>query len=234
MLILWLKWGKDGGFCFPSPIKSCANGMRRYGGYLGPLGQWLCYAVDSQPDGCALVAGLLYLGKPVTIVGGVCAIIITSLNRMLRRRPCPHVFIESLEGREPSVTDTNAASPIVFVIRVIRIGTTLFHHTVNLPFRRLRFTVCDMVRMIFALLGTSAAAARTIAALKVVRTNNARVATFAQAMPKGSPFTSLGKAYDGQFVKFLTRQVLKIVPLSSFSHSSIMAYKVSLDKVNYS
>lgn len=75
----------------------------------------------------ALVPRLLARGRPLAIARLVIAVVVDAFDRVIRGRLSPHVAFELFNVVEPRITDTNAATAIIFITDVFCVSAALAH-----------------------------------------------------------------------------------------------------------
>ncbi len=90
----------------------------------------------------ATVIGLFDSGRPFAVIGGVVAVYVDTLNRVLRAWLFAHVCQEVLKGSKPSVTDSDATSAVMRVATLAMISATATHRVVSAVLGRLGGAVC--------------------------------------------------------------------------------------------
>jgi hypothetical protein len=107
---------------------------------LGSLGQ--CHRLSEHRDVTvgSGIGRLLPLRRPIAIIGGVRAVVVATLQRLVRRTRS-HVSVEVLEAIAPPLTDRDAAPTVAVVVRPLGLMAATPHVRPNPVLGRLRHSV---------------------------------------------------------------------------------------------
>lgn len=139
-----LRWNCERPFVAPAAFLAPVN---RVGGDTGsprPLGTAERKVTQCELDAFPRVPHLLGLACPPTVFRRVVAVGIDPINRVFRRGSPFHVFKKRLEAVLPSRANRNTTAAVVFVVRCVRIRTTLAHTEPNLILGCFRSSVCSI------------------------------------------------------------------------------------------
>lgn len=108
-----------------------------------PLGGTVLNAINRNIDISGRIAHLLQRSGPLAIGWLVIPMHIYPVDRMLRRRPFPHISKKILKTVPPTVADNNATRSIGRISWIIGIIATKLHFGPSLVFRRSCQAMCS-------------------------------------------------------------------------------------------
>jgi hypothetical protein len=109
-----VRWSGQCSFYRPSHhFETVAQRRERHAELRRPIGQNFDPTEGFEPHVPSRVAKLLGSGGPIAVLRAVASVVISAFNRVLCRRPSPHVGVEVCERVEPTVTNSNSAPSIV-------------------------------------------------------------------------------------------------------------------------
>lgn len=179
---------------------------------LCPSSQALSATLVRSPMSIALVACLLGPRRPIAILRSIRAIIVSALNRMLRRGAWTHIRQKCGKIVPPAAANSNSTSAITREAFCICVVTAPLHRLPNLIFRR-RLSVqygsmFQMYRMPF--FGVQAPATLFRAATQIIRHTQRELSTITAAFPETLIcYACLRYTYDDEAVKSPTCEILK-------------------------
>lgn len=125
---LVLQRGRKCSLNRPSKFKTCTHGSPRTPAVGRPLRQGLRLSAKFYPTVTPLISCLLSGSSPTDIAGGIRSIVVRKpVQRERGAWSAAHIGEERLERSSPFRADRDTAPPIVSVLVVLRIFTTLDH-----------------------------------------------------------------------------------------------------------
>jgi hypothetical protein len=117
----------DGAFLTPTDIRSVFDKLVRNGMHICPFRERPRFSVECNQTIVSSVVLLFFHCCPATIFRRVWAIIVDSINRVLRARWITHVFIKFFKRITPSIADENAATTIILELGASRASASMKH-----------------------------------------------------------------------------------------------------------
>ena len=115
---------KDGGFMTPSIDKPRVDGSSVYTLYFSPLSERMRNSINGKYKIAPFIIMLLFLSSPFTVGRLIISVVVDSFDRHFGW-PYAHINKKIHKRITPSATNRNASSPIVFVVSMFRIYTSL-------------------------------------------------------------------------------------------------------------
>lgn len=112
-------------FDAPVVIKTIEQGPAIHSQNLSPFRQASAFSSILYQVIISLIAILFFSCGPVTILRRIGAVIVFAFHRMTSRRAWSHIVVKCFKAFTPTSTNRDAASAIILISRIVRIGTAL-------------------------------------------------------------------------------------------------------------
>ncbi len=129
-------------FYRPSERDAAAKLTGVHAGETSPLGHGARFSVPTDELGRAFIVRLIDARGPAAILRRVRAVVVVSLNGVLRRGARPHVVQERREIVAPPVAHADATTSVVLVEGPLRVVTPLLNQSPHIVFRCASALVC--------------------------------------------------------------------------------------------
>lgn len=193
------------GCVYPPMSNSPLNCSTRNSKITRPFHKVSSFPVKRNKPIIALITTLFFLGGPMAIIGRIVTVIIFTINRMLYRRPWPHISEKRFKRESPFIAYFNTASAVSFKRMVIRIHTSVFH---AIPYPIFR-TLAHIMSSISGWPAATTTTRHSKPTLNLIRVNGGLISTITVTEPF-STFVDDANANSGQATKPFARNILKL------------------------
>lgn len=187
----------------PALAQSVVDASQWQAGHCGPFMDLACNAADRERAHAASIPVLFVLGSPRAITRTIWAVIVFSINGVLRRRTRTHICVEGREGITPSVANRDASAAIVREVVIGRSQATALH----VKPRAIFGAALKAVRQIRLALASIASATISPASPQASGYDSRVIAAIARAFVFDLPSACSASAQHCESAESLTRHV---------------------------